>query len=95
MDKTMDARFKTLEQENTWRLRLLETDLHEFWPELGRKLVNTRKPHECSYCGGEIPAGTLMRCDTGSVPSDGLISLYTCMDCIEEVWCEEVADGLA
>jgi hypothetical protein len=64
---------------------LLEVELHEFWPELRRAMVTTRKPHKCHWCEDDIPEGSKARVDVGITPHEGLWSPYTCLKCIKEI----------
>ena len=53
------------------------------------KLVTTRKPHICSICEREIPAGIPMVCESGVDEYLGFVSNYQCIGCIDKFFDEE------
>jgi len=72
----------------------LDIELHEFWPEINRKIVRVRKEHDCNYCGKIIKKNELARCDSGKTPEeDTIISLYVCFDCLNEALAMEAGEN--
>ena len=50
--------------------------------------VETRRPHRCAYCGGEIPVGSRVRVESGKRYGE-MFRRYVCDECdpwIETFW---------
>lgn len=54
---------------------------------LQEKLVKCRKMHKCASCERDIKVGEQALYETGFT-DDGIVSVYTCLECVEE-WLEE------
>ena len=67
---------------NSLHDQFLELILWECCYVFSSKMVNTRKEHECHWCGGLHPKAELMRVDKFRDPDGMMRTEYTCCLCL-------------